>query len=95
MPSARSQRFARAGRTFATRPSSTLAREARTSSTLTLIIGSLPVVRGRGATDTAGPFICFAAVSVYINYRVPQGFHQGFFPYVSRILGKACAMPSY
>jgi hypothetical protein len=53
------------------------------------------VVRGQGATNTAGPSTFLAAVSAYINYRVPQGFHKGFFLYVSRILGKACTMPSY
>ena len=80
MPSARSQRFASAGRTAATRPSSTLARLASTSSTLCLIIGSPPVVRGRGVGGTAGPFIGLAAVSAYTNYREARRLHKGFFP---------------
>jgi hypothetical protein len=80
MPSARSQRFPSAGRTVATRASSTLARVASTSSKLSLIIGSPPVVRGRGATNTAGPSICLAAVSAYTNCRTSPRFHKRVFP---------------
>ena len=39
---------------------------------------SPPMVRGRGATNTAGPFACPAVVSAYTNYTLLEGFVNGF-----------------
>ena len=60
-------------------PSSALARVASTSSTLSLIIGSPPVVRGRGGGNTAGPSLYPPRLCPRtLRIRHPLGFTRDF-----------------